>query len=101
MKEIEEFIEDNMISIIYFSGSICGACDAIKEKVLHVIKDYKEVKFLEINAVENKEIAAEYNIFSLPILLLFVNGKETLRVGRYFDMLDFKNSIDRYYNMIF
>lgn len=99
--EIEEFIRKNSISIIYFSGSICGACDAIKEKILHIIKDYQEVRFMEINAIENKEVAASYNIFSLPILLLFVNGKETLRIGRYFDMLDFKNSIDRYYNMIF
>jgi thiol-disulfide isomerase/thioredoxin len=99
--EVEEFIEDNSISIVYFSGSTCGACDAIKEKVLHIIKDYRELKFLEVNAIENQEIAATYNIFSLPILLLFVNGKETLRLGRYFDILDFKKSIDRYYNMIF
>ncbi|MDU5107717.1 MULTISPECIES: thioredoxin family protein [unclassified Clostridium] len=100
-EQIEEFTKENLISIVYFSGSICGACDAIKEKVLHVIKDYNEVKFLEVNAIENKEIAAEYNIFSLPILLLFVNEKETLRLGRYFDILEFKNSLDRYYNMIF
>lgn len=100
--EIEEFIKDNSISIVYFSGSTCGACDAIKEKILHIInEDYPKVKFLEVNAVENQKIAASYNIFSLPILLLFVNGKETLRLGRYFDMLDFKKSIDRYYNMIF
>ena len=99
--EVEEFIRENLISIIYYSGSTCGACDAIKEKVLHIIKDYEEIKFMEINAVENKELAASYNIFSLPILLLFVNGKEALRVGRYFDLLDFKNSIDRYYNLIF
>lgn len=99
--EIEEFVKDNLISIIYFSGTTCGACDAIKEKVLYIIKDYKEVKFLEVNAVENKEVAAIYNVFSVPILLLFVNDKETLRLGRYFDMLDFKKSIDRYYNMIF
>lgn len=103
MKEfkVEEFIRENLISIIYFSGSTCGACDAIKEKVLHIIKDYEKIKFMEINAVENKELAAAYNIFSLPILLLFVNSKETLRVGRYFDLLDFKNSIDRYYNLVF
>ncbi len=100
-EEIENFIRDNLISIVYFSGATCGACDAIRDKVLHIIKDYKEIKFMEINAVENKEIAATYDIFSLPILLLFVNGKESLRVGRYFDMLDFKNSIDRYYNMIY
>ena len=99
--EVEEFIKENLINIVYFSGSTCGACDAIKEKVLHIIKDYEKIEFMEINAVENKELAASYNIFSLPILLLFVNGKETLRVGRYFDLLDFKNSIDRYYNLVF
>lgn len=100
-EEIEEFIEENLISIVYFSGATCGACDAIRDKVLYIIKDYKEIKFMEVNAVENKEVAAAYNIFSLPILLLFINGKETLRIGRYFDVLDFKNSIDRYYNLIF
>lgn len=99
--ELEGFIEDNLINIVYFSGSTCGACDAIKEKVMHIIKEYENIKFIEINAVENKELAAAYNVFSLPILLLFVNSKETLRVGRYFDLLDFKNSIDRYYNLIF
>ena len=99
--EVEEFIKENLISIVYFSGATCGACDAIKEKVLHIIKDYNEVKFLEVNATEDKEIAAIYDIFSLPILLLFVNSKETLRIGRYFNMLEFKNSIDRYYNLIF
>ena len=100
-EQIEEFTKENLISIVYFSGATCGACDAIRDKILYIIKDYKEIKFMEVNAVENKEIAASYDIFSLPILLLFVNGKETLRVGRYFDLLDFKNSIDRYYNLIF
>lgn len=100
-EQIEEYTKENLISIVYFSGATCGACDAIRDKILYIIKDYKEIKFMEVNAVENKEIAASYDIFSLPILLLFVNGKETLRVGRYFDLLDFKNSIDRYYNLIF
>ncbi|MDU7242636.1 thioredoxin family protein [Clostridium sp.] len=98
---MEELIKNNPISIIYFSGSTCGACDAIKEKVQVIIKEYEEIKFLEINAIENKELAAQHDIFSLPILLLFINGKEALRVGRYFDVLDFKNSINRYYNLIY
>lgn len=99
--EIEEFIKVNLIGVLYFSGATCGACDVIKEKVLHITKDYNGVKLLEVNAIENKKIAAEYNIFSLPILLLFVDGKETLRIGRNFDILEFKSYIDRYYNMIF
>ncbi|MCR1952754.1 thioredoxin family protein [Bacillus cereus] len=98
---MEELIMNNPISIVYFSGSTCGACDAIKEKILYIIKDYNEIKFLEINAIENKVLASRNDIFSLPILLLFINGKETLRFGRYFDILEFKNSINRYYNLIY
>jgi len=98
---MEKLIKNNPISIIYFSGSTCGACDVIKEKVLHVIRDYKEVRFIEINALENRELAAQHYIFSLPILILFINEKETLRIGRYFDILEFKNSIERYYNLIY
>lgn len=98
---MENLIKNNPISIIYFSGSTCGACNVIREKVLHVIRDYKEIKFLEINALENRELAAQNDIFSLPILILFINEKETLRVGRHFDILEFKNSIDRYYNLIY
>ena len=99
--EIKKYIEESLISIVYFSGSVCGDCDAIRKKVLHIIKDYKEIKFIEINALENKEVAAAYNIFLMPVLLLFVDGKETLRIGRHFDLLEFKNAIDRYYNLIF
>lgn len=98
---MEDLIKNNVISIVYFSGSDCGACNAIKEKVQFLIKEYNEIKFLEINAIKNKELAAQHDIFSLPILLLFINGKEALRLGRYFDVLEFKNSIDRYYNLIY
>lgn len=99
--DIKKFVSENSISIVYFSGSICGACDVIRDKVKRLIKDYEKINFLEINAVENKEIAAKYDVFTLPILILFVEGKEVLRFGRYFDILEFKNSIDRYYNMVF
>lgn len=99
--DIEKYVKNNLISIVYFSGSIYGACDVIRDKVKLLIKDYEKINFLEINAVENKEVAAKYDIFTLPILILFVEGKEVLRFGRYFDILEFKNSIERYYNMVF
>ena len=28
--EIEELIKNNIMSIVYFTGSRCGACEAIK-----------------------------------------------------------------------
>jgi len=99
--EIIERIKNNNMIILYFSGASCGACDVIKEKVEKVLEDYSNVEALEINGAVNIELAAEYSVFSLPVLILFVQGTEAIRVGRYFDMMDFHNKINRYYEMLF
>lgn len=38
--EIIERIRNNKMIILYFSGTSCGACDVIKEKVEKVLEDY-------------------------------------------------------------
>ena len=98
---MEKKILENKMTIIYFIGAICGACEVIKKKINRVLVDYKEVKFIEINGVEEKETAAKYDVFTLPLMILFIEGKESLRMGRNIDILEFKNAIDRYYNLIF
>ena len=98
---MDKRILENKMTIIYFSGAICGACEVIKKKINRVLVDYKEVEFIEINGVEEKETAAKYDVFTLPLMILFIEGKESLRMGRNIDILEFKNAIDRYYNLIF
>jgi hypothetical protein len=41
------------------------------------------------------------NVFSFPLRILYVNGKETMRVGRNVNLLELENSIRRYYEMLF
>lgn len=101
MNKYDDFINENKIVLFYFEGSTCGACEIIKRKVLSIINEYKEIKFIEIDGMKNKDISAKYNVFSLPITILFINGKETIRFGRYVDMLEFKNIINRYYKLIY
>ncbi|WP_300382177.1 thioredoxin family protein [Clostridium sp.] len=98
---MEKEILKSKITILYFSGATCGACEVIKRKINKILVDYKEVNFIEINGVEEKEIAAKYDVFTLPLVILFIEGKESLRIGRNIDILDFKNSIDRYYNLLY
>lgn len=99
--EVIEKIQNNKMTILYFSGASCGACDVIKEKVETVLDNYPNIESLEINGAVHTDIAAEYSVFSLPVLILFVEGREAIRVGRYFDIMDFHNKINRYYEMLF
>ena len=50
---------------------------------------------------ENTKIAYKYSVFSMPVFLLFIEGKESIRTGRHVDLLSLERSIDRYYNMIY
>lgn len=99
--EIVSLINNNKMAVIYFTGMDCGACEAIKFKIESILKDLSEIKSGEINGEENLALATKYGVFSLPIFLLFIEGKETLRIGRNVDLLELERNIKRYYEMIF
>ena len=99
--DISNLIKYNKMAVVYFPGMECGACEAIKFKIESILKNLPEIKSGEINGEENLSLAAKYDVFSLPIFLLFIEGKETLRIGRNVDLLELERNIKRYYEMIF
>lgn len=98
---MEEFINNNKIAIIYFSGSDCFACDVIKKKLEGIIRIYREVKMIEINAIIERKLAAQLNVFTLPLAIIYIEGKENSRYGRNIDIFEVKILIDRFYNLIY
>lgn len=99
--EISRLINENEMVVVYFTGRDCGACEAIKFKIESILKTLPNIKSVEIDGEKNIELAATYGVFSLPIFLLYVEGKETLRIGRNVDLLELERNIKRYYQMIF
>ncbi|AQS10387.1 thioredoxin-like protein YtpP [Clostridium saccharobutylicum] len=99
--EIEELIKSNSMSVIYFTGSDCGACEVIKIKIEDILKRFHKIKSGEINTQKHLDLAAKYNIFSVPVFILFIEGKESIRVGRNINLLELESNIKRYYDMIF
>ncbi|APC41382.1 thioredoxin family protein [Clostridium estertheticum] len=100
-EEIKNIISGNEMVIIYFSNKVCGACEVIKSKVERILESYSKVKSVNIDGEKQTEFAAMNNVFSFPLLILYINGKETIRVGRNVDLLELEKSINRYYNMLF
>lgn len=93
--------KDNEMAIIYFTGMDCGACEAIKKKLEDILLKYPKIVSGEINGEENISVAAAFGVFTLPLFILYIEGKETLRFGRNIDLLEVERKISRYYNMIF
>ena len=59
-----------------FWAEWCGPCRAVSPTVEEVSKDYDgKVDFVKVNVDENNELASKYNVFSIPTLAIFQNGK--------------------------
>lgn len=100
-EQIKNTIRENEMVILYFSNKVCGACEVIKNKVGKILEFYSKVNGIEIDGEEHIEFAAMNNVFSFPLLILYVNGKETMRVGRNVNLLELEDTIKRYYEMLF
>lgn len=66
-----------------------------------LLENYPGVEFIYVDVDKSHNVAVHYNIFTIPGILLYVDGKETIREARHISIGDFDSKINRYYNMLF
>ena len=62
-----------------FNADWCGPCKMLKPIVEEFAKDNDEIKVVSINIDDEDELSEEYNVSSIPCLVVFDKGKETIR----------------------
>ena len=64
-----------------FYADWCGPCNAMAPVIEEVATELDgKAKVGKINVDENSDIAVEYNVMSIPTLIVFKNGKEEKRL---------------------
>lgn len=78
-----EVLKSKIPVVIDFWAPWCGPCRVFSPTIEEVSKGYDaRVKFLKMNTDENESIASEYNIMSIPTVLLFEGGEvKAMSVG--------------------
>jgi thioredoxin 1 len=61
--------------LVDFFATWCGPCKMLSPLVENLSKDHPELKVLKVDVDEAEEIAAQYNVYSIPTLVYFENGK--------------------------
>ncbi len=100
-KSLQDKIQTIPALLIYFYNDACAPCLALRPKVLSMVtKEFPMMELDFINAAANPEIAGHFGVFSAPTLLVFFEGKESIRESKYISLPELENKIERYYNML-
>lgn len=99
IKMAEEFLKNHALSFLLVSRPDCSVCHAILPKLRGLLDDYPLIHLGHIDASKVEEVAEKFLIFTVPIMLLMIEGKEYIREDRFvrFDQLEEK--LDQIYGM--
>ncbi len=101
MAEIDRFIASGDMRLVYISRPDCGVCKALIPKVKEMLIDFPEIKAGYIDLDKIPEAAGKFSIFTIPGILVFTQGKETIRKARYVSVNQLAEEMDRYYQLLY
>lgn len=101
LNEIKELIDTKDGVMLYFWGDNCSVCDVLKPKIMESFQEnFPKIEQQFINAQENRDIAAEFSVFSIPTTIVYLAGKEFAREGRAMSVSALVEKIERPYSIM-
>ncbi len=79
-----EVIENAQPVLVDFWAPWCGPCRMVAPVLEELASERDDVRVVKLNVDENQQTAAQYQVLSIPTLILFKNGQEAKKViGAY------------------
>ncbi|MBG9769712.1 thioredoxin family protein [Bacillus vallismortis] len=96
---VEHFIKQHQFSFIYISRPGCTVCHAVLPQLRLLLDQFPKIALGHINADEVEEVAGRFSVFTVPVLLLFVDGTEFLREARFVHFEQLEERLKRVYQL--
>jgi len=99
---IKETIREKPAVGLYFSAPTCNVCHALKPKLFEALQtNFSELELISIDISEDQAVAANYNVFAIPTLVVFLDGREFIRKTRHMSVDAVVREIERPYKIMF
>lgn len=102
MEAFHQIINNNQLVVVHVMRDHCSVCHhAVLPQIEDIVASYPNTELAVINQSDVENIAGELSIFTVPVDLIFMNGKEMHRQARFIDMQRFEHQLKLMYDSCF
>ena len=74
-----EVLKSDVPVLVDFNASWCGPCKSMRPMLDELAANNQRYKIVSVDIDEEDELVEEYEVASIPCLVVFKDGKETVR----------------------
>ena len=101
VNELDRILKNNSAVVLYFSSPSCSVCHVLRPKVMQALeKEYPAIVRCHADISLTPEIAAQFQVFSAPTIIVFFEGREFIRKGRALSVDALIQEIKRPYELM-
>lgn len=94
MEELNQMVSEKELVLLYVSSPNCSVCMADKPRAIALANELA-VPMVEANAVDAPEIRGQFNLFTAPVIILFLKGREIYRAARIIDFEELRYRVNQ------
>ncbi len=87
------------ILFLQFGEDICGACHAIRFKIDQWLDGYEGIEARYVDIKKNLELCSQMGIFSVPTVMVYMDGRLVARESGYFSLEAVFKRIEYYFEI--
>lgn len=95
LKDIKTTINEHRLTLLYISRLNCSVCHGLLPQVEELLEEFPSIVSIQADADEIPEIAGEYSIFTVPVVLVFADGKEMIRKARFVPIGELREQLEK------